>query len=123
VAVLKVTAVHDLGTVVNRMTLEGQLHGGIAMGLGYALKEEFVYNQTDTLAKFRIPRARDMPEIEVLTVDLPRENGPFGASGAGEFADVPTAPAIANAIFDACGVRVRHLPATPAKVRSLLGTA
>lgn len=116
VRVIKITAVHDLGTVINRMNLEGQLEGGIAMGLGYALKEEYVYDKSSNLGNYRIPRAKEMPEMEIITVDLPRDNGPFGASGAGEFADVPTAPAIINAIADACGARVRTLPATPERV-------
>jgi CO/xanthine dehydrogenase Mo-binding subunit len=90
--------------------VEGQLHGGMAMGLGYAVSENYVYNQTNNLAKFRIPRTTDMPELEVHMVQVPRANGPFGASGAGEFADVPTAPAIANAIANACGIRLRSLP-------------
>jgi aldehyde oxidoreductase len=120
VTVLKVTSVHDLGTVINSLNVEGQLHGGIAMGLGYALMEEFVYNKTDNLAKFKIPRAKDMPDLEVITLNIPRKNGPFGASGTAEYADVPTAPAIANAIFDACGVRVRDLPITPEKIKRAL---
>jgi aldehyde oxidoreductase len=117
VNVLRITSVHDLGTVINRQNVEGQLHGGIVMGLGYALMEEFVYNQTDSLAKFKVPRAKDTPEMEVVTLNIPRKKGPFGASGTAEYADVPTAPAIANAIFNACGVRVRDLPITPEKIR------
>ena len=117
VNVLKITSVHDLGTVINRLNVEGQLHGGIAMGLGYALMEEFVYTKTDNFAKFRIPRAKDMPEIELVTLNIPRGKGPFGASGTAEYADVPTAPAIANAIYNACGVRIRDLPITPEKVK------
>jgi len=120
VNVLKVTSVHDLGTVINTLNVEGQLHGGIAMGLGYALMEEFVYNQTDSLAKFKVPRAKDMPEMEVITLNIPRKKGPFGASGTAEYADVPTAPAIANAIYNACGVRVRDLPITPEKIKKFL---
>jgi aldehyde oxidoreductase len=120
VNVLKVTSVHDLGTVINRLNVEGQLHGGIAMGLGYALTEEFVYTKTDSFAKLRVPRAKDMPEMEVITLNIPRKKGPFGASGTAEYADVPTAPAIANAISNACGVRVRDLPITPEKIRQVL---
>ncbi|MBU1739912.1 MAG: molybdopterin-dependent oxidoreductase, partial [Proteobacteria bacterium] len=110
VKALRITAVHDLGTVINRLNVEGQIHGGMAMGLGYALSEKYVYAETDSLAKYRLPRAKDMPEFEVHLVEVPRRGGPFGASGAGEFADVPTAPATANAIFNACGIRVRCLP-------------
>lgn len=108
--VLRLTAVHDMGTVINRLNVEGQLHGGMVMGLGYAVSENYVYNQTNSLAKFRIPRASGVPPMEVHMVQVPRANGPFGASGTGEFADVPTAPAIANAIANACSIRLRSLP-------------
>ena len=117
VDVLKITSVHDLGTVINIQNVEGQLHGGIYMGLGYALMEEFVYTKTDSFARFRVPRAKDMPDMEVITLDIPRKKGPFGASGTAEYADVPTAPAIANAIYNARGVRVRDLPITPEKIK------
>jgi aldehyde oxidoreductase len=119
VSVLKITSVHDLGTVINIQNVEGQLHGGIYMGLGYALMEEFVYTKTDSFAKFKVPRAKDMPDMEVITLNIPRKKGPFGASGTAEYADVPTAPAIANAIYHACGVRVRDLPITPEKIKKL----
>ncbi|HMK52556.1 MAG TPA: molybdopterin cofactor-binding domain-containing protein [Thermodesulfobacteriota bacterium] len=120
VDVLKITSVHDLGTVINIQNVEGQLHGGIYMGLGYALMEEFVYTKTDSFAKFRVPRAKDMPDMEVITLNIPRKKGPFGASGTAEYADVPTAPAIANAIYNACGARIRDLPITPEKVKQIL---
>jgi len=120
VNVLKITSAHDLGTVINIQNVEGQLHGGIYMGLGYALMEEFVYTKTDSFAKFRVPRAKDMPDMEVITLNIPRKKGPFGASGTAEYADVPTAPAIANAVYHACGVRVRDLPMTPEKIKKAL---
>ena len=120
VEVLKITSIHDLGTVINVQNVEGQLHGGIAMGLGYALTEEFIYNETDSFAKFKVPRAKDMPQMEIITLNIPRQKGPFGASGTAEYADVPTAPAIANAIFNACGVRIRDLPIKPEKIKKLL---
>ena len=120
VNVLKITSVHDLGTVINIQNVEGQLHGGISMGLGYALMEEFIYTKTDSFAKFKVPRAKDMPEMEVITLNIPRKKGPFGASGTAEYADVPTAPAIANAIYNACGIRIRDLPITPEKIKKSL---
>jgi aldehyde oxidoreductase len=120
VDVLKITSVHDLGTVINIQNVEGQLHGGIYMGLGYALMEEFVYTKTDSFAKFKVPRAKDMPEMEVITLNIPRKKGPFGASGTAEYADVPTAPAIANAIYNACSARIRDLPITPEKIKKAL---
>jgi aldehyde oxidoreductase len=117
VDVLKITSVHDLGTVINIQNVEGQLHGGIAMGLGYALTENYVYPETDSFAKFKVPRAKDMPDMEVISLNIPRKKGPFGASGTAEYADVPTAPAITNAIYNACGVRVRSLPITAEKMK------
>ena len=120
VNVLKITSVHDLGTVINIQNVEGHLHGGIYMGLGYALMEEFVYTKTDSFARFRVPRAKDMPDMEVITLNIPRKKGPFGASGTAEYADVPTAPAIANAFYNACGARIRDLPITPEKVKQSL---
>jgi aldehyde oxidoreductase len=118
--VLKITAVHDLGRVINRINCDGQMFGGIVMGLGYAVSEEFIYNRTNSFARFRMPRAKDVPRIEVIYVEVPRANGPFGASGAGEFADVPTAPAIANAVYNACGARIRNLPITAEKIKAAL---
>jgi len=117
VTVLKVTAVYDCGTVINRINVDGQMYGGIVMGMGYALSEEYKYNQTNSLAECRIPRAKDTPEFEFIYVEVPRENGPFGASGTSELCVVPTAAAIANAVYDACGVRFYDLPITPEKVR------
>ncbi|MBI5586581.1 MAG: molybdopterin-dependent oxidoreductase [Deltaproteobacteria bacterium] len=120
IKVLKVTAVNDLGTVINRQIVEGQIEGAILMGLGYALTEEFLYNVTDNFAKFRMPRAKDAPEMVVITLDIPRKKGPFGASGTAEYADAPTAPAIMNAVAHACGARIRDLPATPEKIVAAL---
>jgi aldehyde oxidoreductase len=120
VKVLKITAIHDLGRPINRLNVEGQTEGGIIMGLGYGLTEEYQYPGTNSFARFRMPRAKDVPEMEVIFVESPRRNGPFGACGAGEFALVPTAPAIANAVYNACGARVRDLPLTPEKVKAAL---
>jgi CO/xanthine dehydrogenase Mo-binding subunit len=100
--------------------VEGQIEGAIVMGLGYALSESFAYNVTDSFAKFRIPRAKDAPRMDVITLDIPRKNGPFGASGTAEYADAPTAPAIMNALANACGARIRDLPATPERVLAAL---
>jgi aldehyde oxidoreductase len=96
--------------------------GGIAQGIGYALSEEYIYNKTNSFARFRIPRAKDIPEVELIYVEMPRNNGPFGASGTAEPCLVPTAPAIANAIANACGVRVWSLPITPEKVKAALAS-
>jgi aldehyde oxidoreductase len=120
VDMVKLTAVHDLGTIINRVNVDGQTWGGLAQGVGYALSEEYKYNETTNFAKFRMPRAKDIPDIEVYYVQTPRKNGPFGASGMAEFCLVPTAPAIANAVYNACGARVCSLPITPNKVKEAL---
>ena len=120
VAVLKITAVYDIGTVINKINTDGQVWGGIAQGLGYALSEEYIYNQTNNFVKYRIPRAKDMPEVEIIYIQIPRENGPFGASGMAELCLVPTAAAIVNAVNNACGVRMTQLPITPERLRKFL---
>ena len=123
VKVLKVTAVHDLGRPINKLGVEGQTEGGIVMGLGYALMEEYRNQETDSFARFRMPRAKDVPEMDITFVNSPRKRGPFGACGMSESVLVPTAPAIANAVYDACGARVRNLPITPEKVKATLRQA
>jgi aldehyde oxidoreductase len=118
--VLKITAVYDPGVTINRLTVETQIEGAIVQGMGYALTEEFIPGETDNFAKFRIPRAKDTPDMEVILIGVPRKTGPFGASGTGEYGLVPTAPAICNAIYNACGIRIRDLPASAEKVKAKL---
>lgn len=120
VKVLRVTAAHDSGIPINPLSLEGQIEGGIVMGIGYALTEEYVPDQTLNFAKYRIPRAGDAPAIVPLLVEVNRPHGPYGASGAGECPTVPTAPAILNAIYRACGIRIYDLPAVKERLRSAL---
>jgi aldehyde oxidoreductase len=112
--VLKVTAVHDIGRPINKLGAEGQTEGGIVMGLGYALTEEYRYPETDNFVKFRMPRAKNTPEMDVVFVDSPRKKGPS------ESVLVPTAPAIANAIYNACGARLHSLPMTAEKIKAAL---
>jgi aldehyde oxidoreductase len=118
VTVDRVTVAHDVGTVINPLAVEGQLEGGVVMGVGFALKERFVPGETTDFGRYKIPRNRETPAIEIVALNTPHEHGPFGAAGAGECAQMPTAPAITNAIFDACGVRVRSLPVTPVELRA-----
>ena len=106
----RVTAVHDSGTPINMLTLEGQIEGGVAQGVGYALLEKFVRDETLNFNTYRIPRVKDVPEVVTIMVEVPRPGGPHGAAAVAECALVPTAPAIVNAIADATGVRVRDLP-------------
>ncbi len=121
VQVLKIIAAHDAGRILNPQSVEGQIEGGVVMGLGYALSEEFVLRQgqvvTDTLRKLGLPTAEQAPEIKVLLVENPHSQGPLGAKGMAELPASATAPAIINAIYDAVRVRVRELPARTEKIR------
>jgi CO/xanthine dehydrogenase Mo-binding subunit len=94
------------------------------MGIGYALTEEFRveegYVKTDNLARYKIPTIRHTPEVHPIILEYRTSEGPFGAKGVGEVTTVPTAPAILNAIYNACGVRLTRLPATPKRVLAAL---
>jgi len=121
VEVLRIVAAHDCGTAINPMLVEGQVEGGISMGVGFALQEEILFDAAGrqinpNLTNYIMPTSLDMPEIEVDIVDSYDPTGPFGAKGVGEPTSVPTAAAILNAIHNAVGVRITSLPATPEKV-------
>jgi CO/xanthine dehydrogenase Mo-binding subunit len=120
VKVVHVEAAHDVGRAINPTQVEGQIHGGIAQGIGMALMEEYVAGATDNLHDYLIPTVGDVPPIVVHIVEDPEPLGPCGAKGVGEPALIPTAPAITNAIRHATGVRVTHLPVTPDRLRALL---
>ncbi len=114
VRVSRVISANDVGTVMNPLTLKGQIEGGVVMGIGTALTERFILEEgrviTDRLARYRIPAIAQTPEIVPIIVEQPVAAGPFGAKGVGEIVSVPTAPAITNAIYHAMGVRVDRLP-------------
>jgi aldehyde oxidoreductase len=114
--VRRIVAAHDVGRAINPMLVEGQIHGGIAQGLGLALMEEYHAGRTDNLHDYLIPTIGDVPPIECILVEDAEPAGPFGAKGVGEPALIPTAPAILGAIRDATGVRIDRVPATPARV-------
>jgi CO/xanthine dehydrogenase Mo-binding subunit/aerobic-type carbon monoxide dehydrogenase small subunit (CoxS/CutS family) len=118
--VLRITAAHDVGKAINPTQVEGQIHGGIAQGLGLALMEEYHAGRTENLHDYLIPTFGDVPPIDVLLVEDAEPLGPYGAKGVGEPALVPTAPAIFGAIRHATGVVVRHAPATPARLRAAI---
>jgi len=120
VAVLGVAAAHDVGRAINPAQIEGQIHGGIAQGLGYALMEEYVPGRTENLHDYLIPTIGDLPPIEVILIEDPEPTGPFGAKGIGEHTLIPTAPAILGAIEHATGIRPAELPATPARISAAL---
>ncbi len=117
---LKFVAAHDVGQAINPMLVEGQVHGGIAQGLGMALMEEYIAGKTENLHDYLIPTIGDIPEIETHIIEVQDAHGPFGAKGLGEHVLIPTAPALLNAIKDATGVRLYALPATPSRVLDAL---
>jgi CO/xanthine dehydrogenase Mo-binding subunit len=120
IRVLHIHAAHDVGRAINPTQVEGQIHGGIAQGLGMALMEEYISGRTDNLHDYLIPTAGDVPPIAVHLIEDPEPIGPYGAKGVGEPALIATAPAILNALHHATGVRVKTLPATPDRVRAAL---
>jgi xanthine dehydrogenase YagR molybdenum-binding subunit len=123
VTVKKIVAVHDCGLMIDTLTLESQINGGIIMGMGYALYEERVMDDLSgvmlnpNFETYKLATISDIPEIEVTLVNMPER----GVIGIGEPATIPTAAAIANAVANAIGVRVTSLPITPAKVLAALG--
>jgi xanthine dehydrogenase molybdenum-binding subunit len=120
VKILKYVAAHDVGKAINPLLLEGQVYGGVMMGIGFALSEQVILekgeNMNPNFRDYKILTAKDVCPIEAPVLETYDEAGPFGAKGIGEPGCVPTAPAIANAIYDAVGVRIKDLPITPEKV-------
>jgi len=124
VDVLNFLSVHDSGSILNPLLAEGQVEGGVVQGIGYALWEEIVRQQGKVLngsfTDYRLPTISDVPTISTSFVEVLDPFGPFGAKGLGEITLVATAPAIANAIYDATGVRLKELPFTAEKVLTAL---
>lgn len=120
VEVLRFVSVHDIGRAVNPQQAEGQIQGGVVQGIGYALYEDLVAKdgvfERPNFSGFIIPTALDVPPITPIIVEHPYAAGPFGAKGLGEPPLIGAAPAIANAIRDAVGVRLREIPMTPERV-------
>ncbi|MFQ5775356.1 MAG: xanthine dehydrogenase family protein molybdopterin-binding subunit [Kiloniellaceae bacterium] len=120
VRVLKSVGAHDVGQAINPQAVAGQIEGGTAQGQGYALSEEMIYQDgqlmTPSFSEYLIPTAMDMPKVESIILESRSGLGPFGAKGIGEPAMTAVAPAIANAVADAIGVRLFDLPITPEKV-------
>ena len=116
----KIVAAHDLGRAINPTLVEGQIHGGIAQGIGLALMEEYIPGRTENLHDYLIPTFGDVPDIDVIVVEDPEPHGPYGAKGIGEPALVPTAPAIFGAIRRATGVRVSQVPLLPHRLKTEL---
>jgi aldehyde oxidoreductase len=120
IVVRRIVAAHDVGRAINPLQVEGQIHGGIAQGLGLALMEEYLPGRTENLHDYLIPTIGDIPPIDVKLIEDADPLGPFGAKGVGEPALIATAPAILNAIADATGVRLTRVPATPDRVLAAL---
>ncbi len=116
VKVEEIVAAQDVGRAINPDLVAGQIHGGIAQGLGLALMEEFIPGRTENLHDYLIPTAGDVPPIRIHLIEDPEPEGPYGAKGVGEPALVPTAPAILGAIRHATGVRITRVPVLPHRV-------
>ncbi len=125
VKILRYTAVQDAGRAIHPGYVEGQIQGGVAQGIGWALNEEYIYGADGRLQNagfldYRIPVASDLPMIDAVIVEVPNPRHPFGVRGAGEVPIIPPMAAVANAIQDAVGLRLSDLPMSPPKVLAAL---
>ncbi|HBI83816.1 xanthine dehydrogenase family protein molybdopterin-binding subunit [Orrella sp. NBD-18] len=121
VKILRIVCAQDVGRAIHPKYVQGQIHGGVAQGIGWALNEEYIYDKNGRLANagfldYRIPVASDLPMIEALIVEVPNPNHPYGVKGVGEANIVPPMAAIANAIKAATGCRLTELPMSPPRV-------
>ena len=125
IKILRYTAIQDVGRAIHPSYVEGQMQGGVAQGIGWALNEEYVYDQDGRLENpgfldYRVPVCSDLPMIDAILIEVPNPRHPFGARGVGEVPIVPPMAAVANAIADATGLRLRDLPMSPPKLRAAL---
>lgn len=121
VRVLDYIAIQDVGFAINPALVEGQIHGGVTQGLGWALFENIVYDEngqllTSNLMDYALPHSHDVPNIQTILIEIPSDLGPFGAKGVGEPPVVPVGAAIANAVHNAVGARISQLPITPERL-------
>jgi 4-hydroxybenzoyl-CoA reductase subunit alpha len=128
IVIEKMTDAHDCGRAINRTSVEGQMEGSLAMGMGEALFEEVKFDDRGRvincdLAEYKLVTALDMPPVEAIIVESDEPNGPFGAKEVGEGAIMPTIPAILNAVYDATGLRIHELPLTSERVQAALKAA
>jgi len=126
VTLLKSAACHDVGRAINHAAVVGQIQGGGAQGLGYALMEDLIvdhgYLKTRTFSEYLIPTITDIPTTQAIVLESGTGKGPFGAKGIGEPSLTPAAPAVANAVADAIGVRIDQLPVTAERVLAAIKT-
>ena len=126
VDILRFTCVQDAGTAIHPSYVEGQMQGGAVQGIGWALNEEYVWQEDGAMSNssfldYRMPTSLDLPMIDTEIVEVPNPGHPYGIRGVGEVPIVPPMAAIANAIHDATGVRMTHLPMSPGNVLEALG--
>jgi CO/xanthine dehydrogenase Mo-binding subunit len=125
VTILRYTAVQDVGKAIHPSYVEGQVQGGAVQGIGWALNEEYIYDKNGRMDNpgfldYRCPVASDLPMVDAILIEVPNPRHPFGAKGVGEVPIVPPMAAVANAIRDAIGLRMHHLPMSPPKVLAAL---
>jgi len=121
VRIVRYTAAQDAGTAIHPSYVEGQIQGGVAQGVGWALNEEYIYHSGGVMENpgfldYRVPVASDLPMIDAVIVEVPNPAHPYGVRGVGEAGIVPPIPAVANAIHSATGCRIRDLPMSPVRV-------
>ena len=121
VAILRYTALQDAGQAVHPSYVEGQMQGGVVQGIGWALNEEYMFDEqghmaNPTMLDYRMPTALDVPMIDTVIIEVPNPDHPFGVRGVGETPIVSPPAALANAIYRATGVRMRTLPMSPPKL-------
>jgi CO/xanthine dehydrogenase Mo-binding subunit len=127
VKVLRYTATQDVGRAIHPSYVEGQIQGGVAQGISWALNEEYIYDKQGRLDNpgfldYRVPVASDLPLIDAVIVEVPNPRHPFGVRGVGEVPIVPPMAAVANAIHAAIGMRLRDLPMSPPKILAEIDT-
>jgi CO/xanthine dehydrogenase Mo-binding subunit len=126
IEILKLWAAHDLGRAINPMAAQGQIEGGIVQGIGYSLTESYIWEGERVLntsfVDYKIPTALDIPPLNIALIESDDPNCPYGAKGVGEPALIATAPAIANAVYDAIRVRIKELPITSEKILRAIQT-
>ena len=125
VTILRFTAAQDVGRAIHPSYVEGQIHGGVVQGIGWALNEEYIYDDKGRLENagfldYRMPVASDLPMIDAVLVEVPNEKHPYGVKGVGEVNVCPPMAAIANAVKDAMGVRMQQLPMSPPRILAAL---
>jgi CO/xanthine dehydrogenase Mo-binding subunit len=123
--VIRYVSAQDAGRAISPAYVEGQMQGGVVQGIGWALNEEYIHNSSGAMENasfldYRIPVASDLPMIDTVIVEVPNPAHPYGVRGVGEVGIVPPMAAVANAISDAAGVRMKDLPMSPVKLLEVL---